>query len=77
MVHSRPDLFPSDALPDSSKSADSSEQAAHIPFSSLPSFVAVADAAPATPNASSFDCRPPHGDGTSSVKNQSDAVARR
>ena len=49
----------------------------HIPFSSLQSFVAVADAAPATPKASSFDCSPPHGGGTSSVKNQSDAVARR
>ena len=77
MIHSRPDLFPSDALPESSKSADSSAQAAHIPFSTLPSFVAVADAAPATSKASSFDCMPPHGGGTSFVKNQSDAVARR
>ena len=48
----------------------------HIPFSSLQSFVAVADAAPATPKASSFDCRAARGGGRSSVKNQADAVAR-
>ena len=70
MYHSRPDLFPPDALPEASESADITAQTTVAPPVSLHFLCTASVEAPVTPNSASFDCLNLAVTGQSSVKSQ-------